>query len=115
MMTSRFEERAMPSKKLQIIITDDTNEEYVFDGETLHDALYEITLTSRRIHPLKGEPIRGGYEQVEAKVYLEKQTLINAGSKEIPKPERTEEPKETMEDLLLRMLEHVGFNPEQVK
>ena len=93
------------------ITTADTRKTYEFPGD--HPQIWEVKLTIEEIG-VDGnyDRFRTGYHSYPAKVvYLELETLQNAGLKPIPKEETEKLPTETAEDLIIRLLEHVGVFP----
>jgi hypothetical protein len=96
------------------ITTSDTEKTYQFPPGNAPQPpdLWEVTLTIKSIDKQGWVSTSSVYEWPKGTVHLERETLENAGV--LPKPMDTptkEEPEETVEDLILRLLEHVGYFP----
>jgi len=91
------------------ITTADTKKTYDLPGKDIPQ-LWKAKLT---LYSINGQGTKFlGYPEVEADIYLERQTLIDRGlvskrSIDTPKPD----PSPTTEDLIIELLEHVGVYP----
>lgn len=98
----------MSRKDVTRIKTADTGKTYEFPSED-HPALYEVALVA---HVLNSHGHTGSSCPAAAVViHLEHQTMLDAGLVRQDKKKPAVEPKETAEDLLIRLLEHIGVYP----
>ena len=94
------------------ITTADTKKTYEFDGKKDNLQLWEVSLQIRCVDDWGRSS--SGSRHTEGQVYLERQTLVNAGLLPVAAQDKepTPEEKRTVEDLILELLEHVGVFPE---
>jgi hypothetical protein len=88
------------------ITTADTKKTYEFPGD--NPQIWEIKLSSSMVGPV-GNPQYGF--STDGTIYLERETLENAGLRPKNKPDTAVSNHETIEDLIIRMLEHLGYYP----
>lgn len=102
----------MGRKSYTEITTQDTNETFVFDKERKHKGIYELEM---KVWGLNKAGNREAWSDPGQTVtfHLTEKTMIDAGCKAVPIPERTENPVESMEELALRFLEHLGVYPQE--
>lgn len=104
------------------ITTADTGKTYRYDhNNPVETQLWEVTLNISCVDSKTGRswyvadvvsPISRAHPPVT--IYLERETLENAGLlpvRSASKNDQDEEPTETAEDLLIRLLEHLGYYP----
>jgi len=101
----------MSKERVVRIKTHDTEKVYEFPGE--NPILWEVTLGIRDVCVRSGEP-RAKYDTKKVTIYLERETLEDAGLLPFAYESKREDPVdpiETPEDLLLRLLDLVGVYP----
>jgi len=97
----------MSVKNLIVITLEDTKEVLTFgDGEE-HQDIYKVMLKTQRLQP-DGKPVSYS-ESSQTTIHVRRKTLVDAGCKNMYPKEGEPQPTETVEDLLLRLLEHVGI------
>ena len=100
-------------KSIIRITTTDTKKTYEFPGQ-YNPSLFEVSI---RIVPVRDSGSTScdayQYTHFNKAIHLEKDTLLKAGIKPFHhKPLDTDpEPTETVENLIIRLLEHVGYYP----
>lgn len=104
----------MAIKNVVRITTTDTKKTYEFPGED-NPELWEVSLTIRNINhnghvspPTTSTP----HNYPKGIVHIERKTLENAGVLPMAREREKEEPTETAEDLIIRLLEHLGYYPD---
>ncbi len=97
-------------KVVTYITTADTKETHEFPGKDLPQ-LWEVGLSIECVDG-KGKAFTST-RSIAATVYVERQTLVNAGLLPVcgKSKEPTPETKETAEDLIIRLLEMVDVHP----
>lgn len=102
----------MSVKRFARITTQDTKKTYELPSENAPQ-LWLVELIISNVEHATGTAIKSAH--TKASIHLERQTLVDAGL--LPKAEADKEPtnetRERPEDLILRLLEHVGVFPEQ--
>ena len=94
------------------ITTADTKKTYEFPREDNPD-LWQATLVLWPVNKGGDVYTASGYTSHKVTIYLEQDTLLKAGLKpySYKEKETDPEPQETTEDLLIRLLEHLGYYP----
>lgn len=100
----------MAIKNIVRITTTDTKRTYEFPSEKGHPQLWEITLIINDIDK-NGRVSTPSYNPPKGLVHVERKTLEDAGVLPMARERETEAPTETVEDLIIRLLEHVGYYP----
>lgn len=101
----------MPIKNIVRITTNDTKKTYELPSEEDTPNLWRVQLTIQSVDR-HGRIDSSGYDYPKGTVFVERETLEGAGV--LPKPMDTpvkERPEETVEDLIIRLLEHLGYYP----
>jgi len=93
------------------VTTADTKKTYEFPGEG-NPEIWQVEITIKTLHRISGA--LDGYPMTSPKniIHVERETLENAGvvGKRV-EPGKKHVPKETAEDLIIRLLEHVECYP----
>lgn len=106
-------------KQVTYITTWDTNETYEFSSDQLYNdnpQLYEVSMTLLPVGT-NGNSYGIDFHQDESinvqPVYIELDTVLKAGLKPYQYKKKEDEPQqeETAEDLMIRLLETLGFYP----
>ena len=104
-----FHERQTMSRVEFIrITTADTKKTYELPGDDAD--LWEVRLSMASVEA-SGHVHFGSHEHVRTITHVERQTLVNAGLLPCVDTDATPEQTETAEDLVIRLLEHVGVFP----
>ena len=92
------------------ITTVDTKKTYEFPGENIPQ-VWEVTLAMEHVDK-NGCVSTTSFRSADCTIYLERETLESAKLLPMDKTKEPDrEPTETPEDLLLRLLEHIGVYP----
>ncbi|KKN37428.1 hypothetical protein LCGC14_0763770 [marine sediment metagenome] len=97
----------MSAKTITRITTEDTKKTYEFPNEG-NPQLWAVTLSIEGISSY-GRPEYGS--ECKEIIHIEQKTLENAGLLPKQNEKKEELQEETAEDLILRLLEHVGVYP----
>ena len=100
----------MSSKSILRITTEDTQQTYEFP-DTTNPPICAVKIEIALIHSQGHSYFGPGSAATETIVHLELATIENAGLRPMRKERKNELPVETPEDLILRLLEHVGIYP----
>ena len=97
----------MSSRSIVRITTEDTKKTYEFPNEG-NPQLWAVTLSIEGIS-FYGQPAHGSV--CKKIIHIERETLENAGLLPKQNEKKDEVAEETAEELILRLLEHVGVYP----
>ena len=103
----------MAIKTVVRITTTDTKKTYEFPSEKGHPNLWQVSLTVQFIDKNGRVSRPSTYEPPSGIVHVERKTLEDAGVLPMAHDRKTKDegPTETVEDLIIRLLEHVGYYP----
>ena len=99
----------MSSKSIVRITTEDTKKTYDFPDES-NPQIWAVKLQVDRLSP-DGSLSGFSSYQTSKIIHIERETLENARLVPIAEERKDEAAQETAEDLILRLLEHVGVYP----
>lgn len=100
----------MSSKSIVRITTEDTKKTYEFPNEE-NPPICAVKIEISSIDPGGNSYFGSVSSSITKIVHLELETIENAGLRPMRKDRKDESPTETPEDLILRLLEHVGVYP----
>ncbi len=101
----------MSLKNVMRITTEDTKKTYEFPGED-NPQLWAVQLQIDRVDG-GGHAYFNSHLRIPKTIHVERETLENAGLLPMKKEIKDASPTETPEDLILRLLEHVGVYPSE--